>query len=261
MKRFVLLIFVGLVAFVGFATAQFCELIYDGGVRKSMCSLLLELDSAAFSEIKDRLPQRAASTALWRNYIGCWKIKNDSLFLDSVLVCKGSDSYKPIFIDDIFAANKTTSGYFANWISDSLRVVSGDIIHYNHMGWESKWENEEFITVEDGIVKKRVCKNNRLVNKGIEETRFRALLDSLELGEIPRKMILQVSYSDFETEGNPTSCRIEVCRGSGETATDNRVVTAIEKFLLTSKALPIYYIDDKYTTHPYIIPIVPSRKD
>lgn len=71
MRRLLLLILVGLMALVGFATAQFCEIIYDGGVRKSMCSQLLELDSAAFSRIKDRLPQGLSSTALWRNYIGC----------------------------------------------------------------------------------------------------------------------------------------------------------------------------------------------
>lgn len=262
MKRFVLLILVGLLALVGFATAQICELIYDNGVRKSMCSSLLELDSTAFSMIKNRLPQELSSTALWRNYIGCWKIKNDSLFLDSVLVRGGSDNYRPIFVDDIFATNKTASGYFANWVSDSLRVVSGDIINYIHMAWESKWASEEFISVENGIVKKRVCKNNRLVNKGIiDELKFRSLLDSLELGEIPRRIILKVNYSNFDTEGNPTNCSIIVYRGSGDAATDNRVVTAIEKFMLTSKSLPIYYIDDKYTSYPYTIPIGPSRKD
>lgn len=261
MKRLMLLILVGLLALAGYATAQFCERIYDGGVRKSMCSLLLELDSDAFPRIKDRLPQGFSNTALWRNYIGSWKIKNDSLFLDSVLVEKGYDNYSPIFIDDIFAANKTASGYFANWVSDTLRVVSGEIVRYVHMGWESKWENEEFIYVENGIVKKRVCKNNRLVNKEIGEEKLKALLDSLELGEIPRRITLQVSYSDFDNEGNPTSCKIVVIRGSGDAATDNRVVAEIEKLMLTSKPLPIYFIDDKYVSDTYRIPINPSGKD
>lgn len=261
MRRLVLLILVGLLALVGYATAQFCELIYDGGVRKSMCSLLLETDSATFSRLKTRLPQRLSSTALWRNYIGCWKIKNDSLFLDSVLVSDGSDNYRPIVIDDIFSTTKTDSGYFANWASDSLRVVSGEIINYIHMGWESKWENEELIAVENGIVKKRVCKNNRLVNKGRGESELKSLLDSLDLGEIPQRMILQVSYSNFDTEGNPTGCRIKVAKSCGDTATDKRVVTAIEKFMLTSKSLPIYYIDNKYTTTTYTVSLGPFRKD
>lgn len=261
MKRLVLLILVGLLALVGFATAQFCELIYDDGDCKSMCSLLLELDSTAFSKIKTRLPQESSSTALWRKYIGCWKIKNDSLFLDSVLAFSDYGNYKPIFIDDIFATNKTASGYFANWVSDSLRVVSGRIIHSVNMGWGSKWENEELVVVENGIVKKRIYNSNGLVNKGIDGGELKFLLDSLELGEISRRMTLQVNYSDFDTEGSPTSCEIIVVRGSGDAATDNRVVTEIENFLLVNKPLPIYYIYGKYTAYPYILHIGPTHKD
>lgn len=261
MKRLVLLILGGLSALSGFSTAQFRELIYDGGVRKSMCSLLLELDSTTFSMIKNRLPQEVSNTALWRNYIGCWKIKNDSLFLDSVLVIEGSNQYRPISIDDIYAQKRTASGYFADWVDDTLRVVSGKVVKYSHMGWDSRWENEEQIAMENGIVKGRVYKRNRLVNPGISALKLKSLLDSLELGEIPRRIILQVRYSDFDTEGNPTSCKVIVSKGSGDVATDNRVVTAIEKFMLTSKPLPIYYIDDKYTTDTYTIPIAPSRKE
>lgn len=257
-----LLIFIGLLGLVGFATGQFCELIYDGGVRKSMCSLLLELDSVAFPKIQNRLPHGMTCTALWRNYIGCWKIKNDSLFIDSVLVSDYSSDYKPILIDDIFAKNKTASGYFANWVSDTLRVVSGETLQYIHMGWESKWENEDFITVENGIVKTRLCYDNRLVNWGqVDDWNPAVLPDGLELGEIPRRITLEVSYSDFDSDGNPTGCRIIVRGGSGDTATDNRIVTEIEKFVLKSKFLPIYYIYGEYTAYPYILPIEPTPKD
>lgn len=186
-----LLILVGLLSLVGFATAQFCELIYDGGVSKYMCSLLLELDSTAFPKIKDRLLLGMTSSALWRNYIGCWKIKDDSLFLDSILVCQGSDKYRPIVIDDIYATNKTPSGYFANWVSDSLRVVSGGIIKYVHLGWASKWENEEFIEVENGIVKNRRCYNTRVVNKGIREDQISDSLHSHELVSQAKGISLQ----------------------------------------------------------------------
>ena len=262
MKRLVLLILVGLFALVGFATAQFYELIYDGGVLKGMCSLPLELNSPAFSKITYRLPQGEPNTALYRKYVGCWKIKNDSLFLDSVLVSGSLNNYIAIFIDDIFATNKTKSGYFANWVSGSLRVVSGERIIYVHSAWESTWENEELITVEKGIVKKRICKHNRVVNEGIiDEMNLRSLMESLGLGELTRRITLEVSYPNFDTKGNPTSCSIRVIRGSGDADTDNRIVTAIKKFMLKNKALPIYYIDDKYISYTYIIPIGPFRKD
>lgn len=118
------------------------------------------------------------------------------------------------------------------------------------------------ISVEKGIIKKRICKHNRVVNEGkVDELNLRALMESLGLGDLSRRITLEVSYPDFDTKGNPTSCIVKVIRGSGDDATDNRLVTAIEKIMLKSKALPIYFIDDKYISHPYIIPIGPYRKD
>lgn len=261
MKRLVLLMIVGMSVLLGNATAQFCERIYDGGVRKGMCSLLLELDSIAFPKLESRLPQGGMSTALYRKYIGCWTIRNDSLFLDSVLVGVGSDNFRPIFIDDIFSQKRTAPGYFADWVSDTLRVVSGEIVNYHHDDWRSRWEKEELIAVENGIVRGRVCKRNRMVNPGIGLLKLRSLLDSLELEELPRRISLHVNYSAFDSEGNPTSCRIKVVRGSGDVATDERVVTAVEKLMLGSKALPIYYIDGQFISDTYFIPIIRRRKD
>lgn len=262
MKRLLLLMVVGVSALVGNATGQFLERIYDDGVCKGMCRLLLELDSAAFSRIESRLPQGGMDTALARKYIGCWSIKNDSLFLDSVLVRAGGLNFKPIMIDDIFAEKRTASGYFADWVwlCDSLRVVSGDIVSYTHMGWESIWEKEEFIAVESGIVKGRVCKRNRLVNPGFNQMEFRSLLDSLALEVMPGRVCLQAGYSGYDADGNPTSCRIKVVRGSGDAATDDRVVAAVEKLMLESKPLPIYYIYGQYRSDTYTIPIGWRRK-
>lgn len=103
----ILLIFVTVVT--AFATGQITERINENGIDKGLAGRLLELDDSSFSKLKERIPAGMVSTALWRNYIGHWKIKNDSLFLDSVLVSDNSSDtlrFIPAVIDDIYAARR-----------------------------------------------------------------------------------------------------------------------------------------------------------
>lgn len=247
---------------MAFATAQYCERINDEGVQKEMCSLLLERDSVAFSKINSRIPQGFQNSALWRNYVGCWKLQNDSLFLDSVLVECMSDedySFKSIKIDDIFADHRTGSGYFSNWVNDTLRVVSGEIINYVHMGWMSRWENEELIVVENGVVKDRRRMTSRIVNPGLNLEELKQQLDSLDVGEIPVTMLFSINYTGFDDDGNPEGCYIDIDRGSGDQAIDKRVADALGAFMLRNRPIPIYYIDGQYVSEEYVIPILPRK--
>ena len=82
----------GAMVMAAFATGQITEKIVDYGVGKGMATYLLELDSVSFSTLKGCIPNRLTSTALWRGYIGHWKIERDSLFLDSVMVGNREDN-------------------------------------------------------------------------------------------------------------------------------------------------------------------------
>lgn len=53
-------------AVAAFGTAQIPESINDCGHEKSMASSLLELDSASFSRLKERISDKMVSTDLWR---------------------------------------------------------------------------------------------------------------------------------------------------------------------------------------------------
>ena len=109
LKRLLTAVLAIAIAVSAFATAQYTERINDGGIRKGMANCLLELDSVSFSKLKSRIPDKMASTALWPNYIGQWEIKNDSLFLKSVLIeDKSCDTlqFVPAVIDDIYASRR-----------------------------------------------------------------------------------------------------------------------------------------------------------
>lgn len=259
MRHLLFALFVAVSWVMAFPTAQIAERINDKGKTKSLVVCLLERDKGTFSVLKERLPKKATSTALWRNYIGCWKFQNDSLFLDSILVPNPAEDYPgfiPAKIDDIYGARRTPSGYFADWVTDTLRVVSGDIVRYRHMGWESVWTKEEFIAVDSGLVRGRVVYWNRLVNPGARDA-VKDVVDSLDLGKIPKKIVVQVSCLEFDSKGRPVVGKVEIERGSGETAADSRVVSVFEKPEVLARLLPVYLIRGRYRSTPLTIAIPP----
>lgn len=263
MKHLLSIVLIITTAVTAFSTGQITEKIKDNGIDKGLAKCLLEQDSVSFSKLKERIPKKLVSTDLWRNYIGCWKIKNDSLFLDSVLVRDNmSDTVRfiPAMIDDIYAARRTPSGYFANWVTDTFRVVSGDVIHYQHMGWESSWEDEEIVSVKGGLVKYRTVYKNRLVNPVNEdETSNGKIIDSLNLGFIPKRIALQLGYLGFNENGITTGYKVKVIRSCGDTIVDNRVVRAFKDSAVMHRLVPIYYIRGQYKSHGCNVAIPKSR--
>ena len=261
MRRFTIILSLFLTALTAFSTGQVTERINDNEVDKQLCSLLLELDSITFSRLKSRIPEELGSTALWRNYIGHWKIRKDSLFLDSVIVPdQKGDKYIPLMTDDIYAAKRTDHGYFADWVCDTLRIVSGNLINYAHSGWMSAWEREELVAVDKGIVKGRVVKENRTVNSGVSDSEIRQMCKNLELGEVPGRIIVSMDYSSFDADGTPVSCNVKVMKSCGDKTVDDRVVKVIEAWLLTNRPLPIYYINGRYKSGKNLVLRLPVIK-
>lgn len=261
MRRLTVVFFLVLSVLSAFPTARITERINDNGVDKGLCSLLLELDSISFSRLKSRIHHDMTSTALWRNYIACWKIKNDSLFLDSLLVpVKQPEKYLPVGIDDIYGGRRTESGYFANWVTDTLRLVSGDVVNYVLMGWGSTWQHEERVAVEKGIIKGRELSENRLVHQGVSESEMLKLRDNIDVGEIPGRIGLDVKYSSYDADGKPIGCDIKVLRSCGDKAVDCRVVKVTEKWLLEARPFPIYYINGRYISPDYLLSF-PTKKE
>ena len=76
------------------------------------------------------------STACWRGYIGTWELKDGKLYLNEV---RGHIFY-------------TGEPIFADWVTGVLRIPSGELLHYVHMGYGSVYEFETHIKLENGLV-------------------------------------------------------------------------------------------------------------
>lgn len=261
--RHIILFTLLLTALTGFSTGQVTERINDNGVDKKLCSLLLEHDTITFSLLKSRIPERLSTTALWRNYIGYWKIKNDSLFLDSVTIpdvnCK-EEKYTSVKIDDIYSPKRTDSGYFADWVSDTLRIVSGNVINYIHSGWMQVWEHEELVSVEKGIIKGRKSFDNRTVLKGHSDNEIRQMYENLDFGKIPGRIIVSLGYSSYDEDGKPETSNIKVIKSCGDKSVDERVVKVFEEWMLTCYPLSVYYINGHYESRKHLLLQLPVSK-
>lgn len=131
-------------------TAQAHEQLILDGRRTSMmtCPVLPlhdpRLRCVDVGDITGPIPDDVAlarSTACWRGYIGYWEIKDDRLYLCRVVGAYQWDAGDPVFAD---------------WVSDTLRVPEGKLLHYVHMGFESIYEGELEILVEEGVVVDRL---------------------------------------------------------------------------------------------------------
>ena len=109
----------------------------------------------------------APHTANWRGYTAEWIIDNDVLKLVGFkghLAARHSDLGSEVGLE-MFGLNKGQS-LDATWFSGELHLQDGAMLEYIHAGWESIYERELILTIEDGVLKnKSVVDNSELVQE------------------------------------------------------------------------------------------------
>ncbi|XLZ69041.1 hypothetical protein ABT364_21185 [Massilia sp. SR12] len=127
-------------------TAQFLENLVYEGVAMGMCSAPL----SGFFALGGQ-PVRLAgprNTALWRGYVGSWEVLDGRLYLvgiSATMECGSKATLEHFF-----------PGYpkrvFAHWFSSDLRIPTGELRKYVHMGWGSEYEDEMIVSLHRGVV-------------------------------------------------------------------------------------------------------------
>ena len=77
------------------------------------------------------------STACWRGYIGSWSIRRGKLYLTKLegrFCIKGKEAI------------------FADWFTGELHIPRGEMLDYVHAGFDSVYEQEIVLKVEQGVV-------------------------------------------------------------------------------------------------------------
>lgn len=95
-----------------------------------------------------------------RGYIASWEIRNNKLLLTDIdghyirnfVFFKKPAKYS---LKKLFPRSKNKP-VCANWFSGKLRVPIGNMIRYNHSGYDSRFEKEYIISIHEGEIVKVV---------------------------------------------------------------------------------------------------------
>ena len=130
-------------------TAQVPDIIIYRGRRYPLLSNPLE---AYWKEHPPRPHFKPLHTANWRGYVAEWLIKSGALYLAG-LRARIDNSYgerKEMGLRDLFP---DAGGQIqASWFSGELRIPQGKQVKYVHMGYDSTYEKELILTIEEGKV-------------------------------------------------------------------------------------------------------------
>ena len=212
MKRIIISMVVAIAMMQVSATVQHNEMLNYNGEKVQLYSLLLELNDELYRDVKKRLPKGYRSS-LWRNYIGHWKIENDSLFLDSIAVFK-DDKLKALNIDDLVLKYRLPDGrIFCSWVSDTLKMGKGESLIFEL----SIYTNELNVTVNNGIVHSTKSITNRAIY-----SEFNNNIDTLStyfpFEKYPSidNIILYVKPIAFDVNGDPIDYKVNIVRSPKE---------------------------------------------
>lgn len=139
-------------------TAQVSEVLIYKGERLALCEEPL---SIYMETVAQHIRLDAPHTALWRGYVGVWEIKNDRLYLvDWTGYQNTRDQEVELTLNDLFPGYP--DGVFAHWYTGELRCPRGALLDYVHGGFASRYEEDLFLKIENGLlVSERVVVNGK----------------------------------------------------------------------------------------------------
>lgn len=126
-------------------TAQTPDVIVIDGVEHE---LLAELLGGLLQALPDAPELAARDTALWRGYLARWRVDGDRLYLDDVRgwLRNGAEAAAGVVLPGVELP------IHASWVTSSFVVARGDQVRHVHRGFESRYEHEIELRVEDGVV-------------------------------------------------------------------------------------------------------------
>ena len=137
--------------------AQLPDKILVDGEQRELYSNPLEL---FWTSTKKTRPRFITTTECSRGYIAAWEIRNNNLLLKEInatydrnyIFFKKKASYS---LRNLFPKSKDRP-VKAAWFSGKIRVPIGKMSMYVHSGYDSRFEKELILTIQEGEVIKVV---------------------------------------------------------------------------------------------------------
>ena len=118
-------------------------------IDKFPLEILSEQDSIIAKRLNDTT---CLLSDCWRQYIGIWKIENDSLFLIALKDCCDN---KEIPLNNVFNESEIKNGkVFANWYSDNIKSGFGKWLAFDEVNWQNIYEKNIELEIVNGKIEK-----------------------------------------------------------------------------------------------------------
>ncbi|MBC6612215.1 hypothetical protein H8B15_14900 [Hymenobacter sp. BT507] len=212
MKKVLLLILLILNTYcLVYATGQEPDiLLYQGST--------LRLYSNPLEGWLDKLPQRpkefeSRSSACWRGYIATWLLENNQLYLTAIR--PGCASEGPNIPLNRWFKPDARGRVAATWVDGNLDVPLGELLNYEHMGYESIYEKDWLLLFRHGrLVSQRMYKNQ--VSKPLDKDFSAQLYRALDWKSIPTQSTAACRmHIEFSPDSTGKHSRVLIRKGCG----------------------------------------------
>lgn len=258
------------------ATGQESDIIFIDGAKWELLGRPVCADSTLYYNLKAVLPkERSISTANWDGFTAFWSITQDKLYLDSIR-CIYYDSHLNVYVGKriptdtlrhVFRKYVDETRILASWLTQDVRVASGKVIYYQHLGFERNYEEEKILRVNQGkIIEQNVFHN--FVVEGFSFDRagpdFQAKLKKMfplhieryqELADVKR-IVFSIKRAGVDAEGNLVECELKAFKPE----VDNRLAEEMTALMKAYKPWRALYINGEFRaygiegyTFPYVI--------
>jgi len=147
-----------------------------------------------FEKYPEKFPKtNIICSSLWRGYVATFEINDNQLYLKDIEIMDDTinvhehyqDRWKNV-VNEIFPNQEFIK---ADWFTGSLKLASGELLRYVHLGYESTYEHYTFLEIENGDVKSEkqihsgACSKEQLESQLIQWWE-QHVLTPLRLGEM-----------------------------------------------------------------------------
>jgi hypothetical protein len=131
-------------------TAQICDkIIIEDQEHRLYCEPL----ESFWNEYNPKPDFVPLHTGCWRGYLASWKVEGSKLYLTGI-----ETENENLKMEKVFPVKQAS--IFADWFTGELRIPKGEMLQYVHMFYQSKFESDLFLLVDNGIILKEQVRNN-----------------------------------------------------------------------------------------------------
>ena len=252
------------IAISSWATGQQGDVIFIDGEKWTLLGEPIQADSALAHRLLEILPKdRELCSSNWKGYTAYWSIKDECLYLDSILVSTGtrvlclSDSDMHKVFHDYYCKTSgegyNDEGIIARWLTCNIRAGKGRKIYYEHAGYLRDLEYEQIITINEGRVMGKKAYHNCVAIEGFSFNQFHKNEEFKEKIDFPfedypelagKKVMFYVTKIQIDTLGNLIDCYVST-DGKDEVL-NKRLVQDMKTALMNIRPWKVLFIREEY---------------